>query len=100
MREVTGVAVPTGPRQPQQPQRANGFVRFLLTAAAGISAWVFIALFASHGQVHLFAAGAFATGIGLAALAGVARWLSRVRWREVIGLAALSDLLGSLFGWW
>ena len=89
------MAVPTGPQR-----RAGGFTRFLLWAGAGITAWVVVALVAAHGQVHLFAAGAFFSGIGLALLAATARWLSRVRWREVIGLAALSDLLGSLFGWW
>lgn len=69
--------------------------------AVGICGFVILAVLASSGQVHMFAVGALFTGLGCAALFGVFQVARRVRWRQLVGIAAVVDLLGSIFGrWW
>lgn len=71
-------------------------MRFLRQACAGMIVFVLAGMFAGHGSVQLFAEGAFATGVGWAVLCVVARLLTRVPWREAIGVAAIAMFVSSL----
>jgi hypothetical protein len=74
---------------------------FAAAAGAGVCGFVILGVFIASGQAHLFALGAVLTGLGCAALFGIVRVTRRVRWRELIGVAAAVDLLGSIFArWW
>jgi hypothetical protein len=85
-----------------RPARPGGLARvvrmFVLTVAAGITGFVVIGLFTASGQAHLFAEGAFLTGIGIAFLSLVVRLVARLPLGELIGLAALMTLIDGIFG--
>jgi hypothetical protein len=68
---------------------------------AGICGFVIVAVFTASGQVHAFATGAVITGLGCGVVFGMVQAARRVRWRDLIGVAAVVELLGSIFGrWW
>ena len=86
---------PAGPPpRPAGPPR--GPVRFLRQACAGIVVFVLVGMFTGHGSVQVFAEGAFAVGLGWAVLCAVAGLLTRVPWREVVGVAAIAMFVSSL----
>jgi hypothetical protein len=73
-------------------------MRLAMWSCAGIAGFVVIALFAAHGQAHDFAEAAVAVGVGAALAAALLRWLLRLPWGNIVGLAALASLWDDLTG--
>jgi hypothetical protein len=65
-------------------------------ACAGIAGFDVVALFTAHGQAHDFADAAVAVGVGGAVAVALLRWLLRLPWGDIIGLAALASLWDDL----
>lgn len=88
------MAVPGGAR-PGGPGR---LMRLVMWSCAGIAGIDVIAVFAARGQARDFAAAAVAAGVGAVLAVALLRWLLRLPWGDIIGLAALASLWNDLTG--